>query len=82
MSKALIVMIIGISIVLGYFFGEIRRSETTGKVSKFEEILSSKSLLEQKFTTIETMESELPLQKLFWLSSVIIPWPGWWWRLN
>ncbi len=61
MSKVLIIMIIGISIVLGYFFGEIRRSEVPGKVSRFDESLTSKSLLEQKFTSIETTESKLPL---------------------
>ena len=62
MSKKSVAMIIGLSLTLGYFFGELKRIERVEQVSRVDKPLSSKNLLEQKFTTVGMVESGLPLQ--------------------
>ena len=75
MSRAPIIMIIGLSLTLGYFFGEIKRSETIEKASKPDRSLSSENLLKQKFMTIEMTESVLPLQNN--ILNVVNFWATW-----
>ena len=62
MSKKSVATIIGLSLTLGYFFGELKRIERVEQVSRVDKPLSSKNLLEQKFTTVGMVESGLPLQ--------------------
>ncbi len=62
MSKVQLAMIIGLSLILGFFFGEIKRSGIIETASKFDESVHSGSLIKQKFRTVGMMESVLPLQ--------------------
>ena len=62
MSRKLVITIIGLSLALGYFFGELKRIEKVEQVSRVDKPLSTKNLLEQKFTTVGMVESALPLQ--------------------
>ena len=48
MSKKSVATIIGLSLTLGYFFGELKRIERVEQVSRVDKPLSSKNLLEQK----------------------------------
>jgi len=62
MSKKLVITIIGLSLTLGYFFGELKRIKRVEPVSRVDKPLSPKNLLKQKFTTAGMVESTLPLQ--------------------
>ena len=62
MSKKLVITIIGLSVILGYLFGELNRIERVEQVSRVDKPLSAKKILEQKFATVGMAESALPLQ--------------------
>ncbi len=62
MSKKLVITIIGLSLTLGYVFGELKRIKRVEPVSRVDKPLSPKNLLKQKFTTAGMVESTLPLQ--------------------
>ena len=48
MSKKLVITIIGLSVILGYLFGELNRIERVEQVSRVDKPLSAKKILEQK----------------------------------
>ena len=75
MSKAQLAMVIGVSLIIGFFFGEIKRSGIIEKAPNFDESLYSGSLIKQKFRTIGMIESVLPLQNN--VVNVINFWATW-----